>query len=150
MRGEDDPQSCRVDELETLEIEYDQCRVAGFGILDLALQERRAGEIKFSVESQHDPILLGADIDLKVPPSWHTPMLPQGFVCRCASSGRSRACMPSFASPPIRSSIGRFDRQDTKGQQRNVVTQPARSMLGGGVLDVFQQPVERQARRLGA
>jgi hypothetical protein len=76
VRREQHAKTCRVQELELLEVEHDHRSRGQLRALDLALQERRAGQIEFAGKAEYRSVLLVSNVDPKLILNSHTLMLP--------------------------------------------------------------------------
>ena len=120
MRAQKYSQPCRINEVEVLQVEHDDCSTGDLAALDLALQKRRASKVEFTPQAQHRPVLLMSNIDKKLILNGHTMMLSHVY------SGQAH------------------------GHQRDVVAKPARGAVQGGSLDALQQLRQREAWRRDA
>ena len=66
MREQNDPQAARVDELQLIEVEYDQRSGSEIAVLERALKRWRARQVEFPAQVQHHPVLLTADVNPKM------------------------------------------------------------------------------------
>ena len=66
MCCQDHAQTRGIDELEILEVEHHNSARLDLGVLDLLLQKRRAEQIKFAMEREHNPVGLTPDIYSKM------------------------------------------------------------------------------------
>src|SRR5262249_23524960 len=101
MSREDHPQPGRVDELKRFQIEHDHRRITDVGVLELAVEQVRAGEVQLAVKGQYRPVLLEADIHPKVLLSRHRRILAYGLRC-------SRACRGAESAFPQRDRLARM------------------------------------------
>ena len=84
MSRQEHSQTCGIDELELLEVKNHHRSLSHSGAFDLALQQWRICQVKFSRKAQDEPVLFDTEINLQLILGSHRLMLAHRLAVRAS------------------------------------------------------------------